>query len=129
MSKPLPTGQRLDLMEKSIAEIRALLSPKEEKVAEVPVETKKAKAEKAKIKGMHKTKGILQSILIPKAKMTRKEANNWILSHSYKNYKVDTTDKYYRFRQTKPREGVEYFTLSLPSGIKLVMFDMKVKKP
>ena len=52
--------------------------------------------------GISNKSPIIQSVLIEKNKNTLEEAKKWILSHGLKIKKIDTTDKYYRFRQHTP---------------------------
>ena len=44
----------------------------------------------------------VQSVLIQKKSMKRKDANTWIKSHGYKIGRVDTTKTLWRFRQVEP---------------------------
>lgn len=46
----------------------------------------------------------IQSILFDKDKWTVDRAKEWLKDHGYKYGKVDTTDKYHRFRQLDPKQ-------------------------
>jgi hypothetical protein len=63
---------------------------------------------------------MLQSIIIPKSKFTKREAIDWIRKHNHHIYKIDITDKFYRFRQREPRAHGKYYTVSLPNGIEML---------
>lgn len=63
---------------------------------------------------------MLQSIIIPKSKFTKREAIQWMINHKYHVYKIDVTDRFYRFRQREPRSHGNYYTVSLPNGIELI---------
>jgi hypothetical protein len=63
----------------------------------------------------------LQSILFPKSKFSVTEAVEWLKGHQYKYHKVDTGDKYLRFRQREPIHGGRYRTKTLPNGVELVI--------
>jgi len=61
---------------------------------------------------------MLQTILVPKNHFTKSEAIQWVMRHHHVS-KIDTTDKYYRFRQQPPNNG-HYYTITLPNRIELV---------
>jgi len=63
---------------------------------------------------------MLQSIIVPKNKFTKRSAIDWIVKHKYHIYKIDITDKFYRFRQRQPRAHGKYYTVSLPNGIEMI---------
>jgi len=65
----------------------------------------------------------VQSVLIPRNIYTKKEAKRWIKKHKYKIKKVDITDRFYRFRQTPPKQYQSFRTQLLPdnSGIILIL--------
>lgn len=75
---------------------------------------------------------ILQTILIPKASFSLKEARIWIRTNGYKEeyYKkaVDITPNYYRFRQASPNPKnitiKNYYTKKLSNGVELVFYSM-----
>jgi hypothetical protein len=62
---------------------------------------------------------MLQTILIPKKHFSLPGAIKWLIDHNYSHCKVDTTDKFYRFRQREPQGG-HYYTITLANGIELV---------
>ena len=63
---------------------------------------------------------MLQSIIVPKNKFSKKEAIEWVINHKFHIYKIDTTDRFYRFRQKEPRPHGQYYTISLKNGIELI---------
>ena len=76
----------------------------------------------SKIKKINKM-STLQSVLMPKNKFNKKEANVWIKKNNYINKKVDETKNYYRYRQVPPpKDKVKYYFVNLPNGVKFVMF-------
>jgi hypothetical protein len=63
----------------------------------------------------------VQSVLIPRAKYTREQAEKWLSRNGYHNYKIDISETYYRFRQIDPGRFKDMRTKSLPGGIKLII--------
>jgi hypothetical protein len=59
----------------------------------------------------------LQTILIPKSKMSMKKAEKWILDHNFIFKKIDITSNYYRFRQFRPKKNAIYHSITLPNGV------------
>ena len=53
--------------------------------------------------------------------MTLHEARKWIEDHNYKDNGVDTTDRFYRFRQHEPLPFVRYRTIELGKVGELIM--------
>ena len=55
--------------------------------------------------------------------MTLHEARKWIHDHDYHDYKVDTTDQFFRFRQHEPvlLGPVRYRTIDLDGVGKLII--------
>ncbi len=45
----------------------------------------------------------VQSVLIRKDGLSKKEAKNWLKQHGYKCKKIDETETFYRFRQLDPK--------------------------
>jgi len=65
-------------------------------------------------------KSIIQSVLVPKATFTKKQAIQYIKKH-FKFIKIDDKPlNYYRFRQFKPTKGSKYSTKNLNNGVKLI---------
>lgn len=67
----------------------------------------------------------VQSIIIPKSIMSKKEAINWV-KYYYEFKKIDETENTYRFRQYDPKylkkHGYNnYYTHTLPNGVELVI--------
>lgn len=67
---------------------------------------------------------ILQSVIIPKKIMTRKQAIDYVKLH-FKYKKIEETENNYRFKQLSPeylkKIGYnKYYTKTQDSGIKLV---------
>lgn len=61
----------------------------------------------------------VQSVLIPKL-FPLKDAIKWVEDH-YHFYKVDETERFYRFRQFNPIPNAKYITKKLKNGIELVI--------
>lgn len=63
------------------------------------------------------------SFLFPKDKFSRREASRWIAKHNAEERKVDTTENYYRFRQSPPSHFREetFRTITIGSGVKAVV--------
>lgn len=65
-------------------------------------------------------KSIIQSVLVPKATFTKKQAIQYIKKH-FKFIKIDDKPlNYYRFRQFKPTKGSKYSTKKINNGVKLI---------
>ena len=62
---------------------------------------------------------MLQTVLFPKSKFSVQSAITWLINHKYTSQKIDSTGKFYRFRQRQPSQGA-YYTVKLPNGIELV---------
>jgi hypothetical protein len=64
---------------------------------------------------------IIQSVLVPKNKFTRKQAINYIKKH-FKFIKIDDNQRknFYSFRQFNPTHGSNYSTKKLKNGVELV---------
>jgi len=64
---------------------------------------------------------IIQSVLVPKNKFTRKQAINYIKKH-FKFIKIDDNQRknFYSFRQFNPTYGSNYSTKKLKNGVELV---------
>jgi len=65
----------------------------------------------------------VQSILIPKASFTKRQAQAWVAEHGFIDPGVDETDDYYRFRQMDPdRQHFKYRTIPFgDSGVQAVV--------
>lgn len=66
---------------------------------------------------------VLQSIIIPKSKYSRAQADAWIKKNNYIlkfHGKRDESANYFRYRQREPEKGAHYKIVNLPGGIKLV---------
>ena len=67
-------------------------------------------------------KTAVQSVLVPRAKFSLEAAKKWIRSHDYAITKPpDVTEKYYRFRQDDPAKFSRMRTVSIGSGIQLIV--------
>lgn len=64
---------------------------------------------------------IIQSVLVPKNKFTRKEAINYVKKH-FKFLKIDEKQRrnFYSFRQFNPTYGSNYSTKKLKNGVELI---------
>jgi hypothetical protein len=64
---------------------------------------------------------IIQSVLVPKNKFTRKEAINYVKKH-FKFLKIDEKQRrnFYSFRQFNPTYGSNYSTKILNNGVELI---------
>lgn len=62
----------------------------------------------------------VQSVLIPRI-IPLNEAIKWVKSHNFKVKKIDTTDRFYRFRQYTPKDTDNYITKVLPNGVELII--------
>ena len=69
----------------------------------------------------------IQSILIPKKKFSRNQADNWIVNNGHKltfhGKEVHETEKYYRYRQRRPMKDSGFGIKVLPNGIRFIMMD------
>lgn len=63
---------------------------------------------------------LVQSVLVPKL-FPMDQAIEWVKSHKFKVYKIDVTDRFYRFRQLEPKPDANYITKVLPNGVELVI--------
>lgn len=63
----------------------------------------------------------VQSVIIDKTHHSLPSAINWIKNHNFKNYKIDETSHYYRFRQLSPNNFNNFITKDIGNGIKLVI--------
>lgn len=61
----------------------------------------------------------LQTILINK-NITKKDADNWLLHHNYRNDYYRVTKNERRYMQINPIKGAKYYSKILPNGIILV---------
>lgn len=52
----------------------------------------------------------VQSVLFPRGDWTKDQAYKWLADHAYKAYKLDKTDKYFRFRQSDPEKYDRFIT-------------------
>lgn len=76
-----------------------------------------------KVYGTGKNKKlIIQSVIVPKDKYSKKEANKWIKDNDFKNKGIDETDNFYRYRQEDPElfKDKSYRTKELSNGVKLI---------
>jgi hypothetical protein len=71
---------------------------------------------------------IIQSVLVPKSKFTKKEAIKYVKKH-FKFRKIDENQRknFYSFRQFDPTKGSKYSTKVLKNGVELVL-EYKPKK-
>lgn len=58
----------------------------------------------------------VQSILVPRSRYSKSEAEAWVRRNGYRVKKIDTTEHYYRFRQRDPREFTVERTIPLGHG-------------
>ena len=66
----------------------------------------------------------IQSVLFKKRYWTKPEAEKWLRKHDFGVYKVDETDKLYRYRQTDPSQYKQFRTIKMrPSILAVVGFD------
>lgn len=63
---------------------------------------------------------MLQTILIPRDKFSLNNAILWIKKNKHKLLKIDITDNFFRFRQSPPKHGSNYYSKKLSNGIVLV---------
>ena len=70
---------------------------------------------------------ILQSVLLPRDRYTKREATKWVRDHNYKisfyGKAVDVTKNFYRFRQAAPKtkaQGAWYKSKEIGGGIRLI---------
>jgi len=65
---------------------------------------------------------IIQSVLVPKSKFTKKQAINYVKKH-FKFKKIDENQRhnFYSFRQFNPTKGSKYSTKILKNGVELVL--------
>lgn len=65
----------------------------------------------------------VQSVIIPKDRFTKRQAQSWIAQHGFVDPGVDETDDYYRFRQMDPdRQHFKYRTIPFgDSGVQAVV--------
>lgn len=70
-------------------------------------------------------KSIIQSVIINKNLYSRPVAKRWIKKHNFKDYKVDETPNYYRFRQTDPKQfkkkGMQFRMKEVAPGVHFVL--------
>ena len=66
-------------------------------------------------------KSKIQSVLISREHYTKQKAIDWIINHSFKYYKLGTTQHYYRFRQFNPSEYKSHRTIILKPGIEAII--------
>ena len=71
---------------------------------------------------------IIQSVLVPKSKFTKKQAIKYVKKH-FKFRKIDENQRknFYSFRQFDPTKGSKYSTKVLKNGVELVL-EYKPKK-
>lgn len=63
----------------------------------------------------------VQSIIFDKKYFTLKESENWLKYHGHKNFKVDKTQNFYRFRQLSPLMFDNFFTRNVERGVKMII--------
>ena len=63
----------------------------------------------------------IQSILIDTHKFTLLKAYERVVSHKFKDNKIDVKLKYYRFRQFNPKSSKQYRTIDLTNGVKAIL--------
>ena len=51
---------------------------------------------------------VVQSVLFNKHLNTFDSSYKWLVDHGYKTYKCDTTENYFRWRQTNPKKNNAY---------------------
>ena len=64
---------------------------------------------------------VVQSLLFPRSKFTRSEAERWASSHGYLYKKVDITDRYIRLRQRPPEGLARMRTIRMGPDVKAVV--------
>jgi len=71
----------------------------------------------------------IQSLLFSKDEFSLSEAKTWLTEHdSYKNYGMEETDEYYRFRQYDPEHFSTCRMVDMTTGIKAVYCKIKQKE-
>lgn len=80
-----------------------------------------------KVYGNGKRKLIIQSVMIPKDKFSKREANKWIKENNFINKRVDITENYYRYRQEEPElfNNKSYRTKKLNNGVSFIFGKFK----
>lgn len=65
----------------------------------------------------------IQSILFPVAIWSIPHAKKWLKTHRYKYGKVETTNRFHRFRQRNPSKNDRYriFRLSNSGGVEFIL--------
>ena len=58
---------------------------------------------------------VVQSVLLKRSKMSKREADRWIKQHDYKLTAPDITQDFYRYRQVNPERlhGFRFRTIDL----------------
>jgi hypothetical protein len=76
-----------------------------------------------KISGIYLYMSNIQSILFPVITWRPSDARKWLKRHGYKYGKIDTTQKYHRFRQKQPSKSNKYRIFKLPNsaGIEFIL--------
>jgi len=65
----------------------------------------------------------VQSVLFDKQTITPAKARAWLKKNGLVSKKIDTTDKYYRFRQFNPTysRGIKYRTINVAPGVYFIL--------
>jgi hypothetical protein len=67
----------------------------------------------------------LQTVLFPKSKFTVETAKKWLKKQGYKTSyygkEIQDEGRYLHARQRRPDKNKQYYTHTLPSGVKLVI--------
>lgn len=63
----------------------------------------------------------IQSVLFKKRYWTEQKAEEWLRKHDFKVYKIDITDKYYRYRQMNPSQFKQFRTIKIQPSILAVV--------
>jgi hypothetical protein len=64
---------------------------------------------------------MIQSILFDRDYWTIPKAIHWLYHHGHVVRKVDTTERFFRFRQATPKTGLRYITKKIPGHIELII--------
>lgn len=63
----------------------------------------------------------VQSVLFPRDKFTKRQADAWLIKHRYKHIKYHLTKDHRRYRQFTPVKSGHYRNIRLSNGVILVM--------
>ena len=63
----------------------------------------------------------VQSVLFDKDKYTLEKARHYLYIHHLRDFGVDDTPNFYRFRQFQPPEDSKYYTLKFHNGVQYII--------